>query len=398
VKCKGRRMADPRKGPLAGLKVVEMVGIGPAPLAAMMLCDMGADVIRIDRPTPANIGIERPDRFNIAARGRRSVAIDLKRPEGVALTLDLIGQADALIEGFRPGVMERLGLGPDACLARNPKLVYGRLTGWGQEGPLALSAGHDLNYIALTGVLDAIGRVGQPPTPPVNLLGDYAGGSFLMAFGLVSALLNVARGGKGQVVDAAIVDGAALLSAPLMGLVAAGLHRPERGVNLLDSGAPHYEVYRCADGGYISVAPVEGKFQHILLEKIGLVPAEFPDLSDRAGWDEARRRLAERFAEKTRAEWCRILEGSDACFAPVLTLAEAPAHPHAGARGTYVEIGGVTQPAPAPRFSATAPEMPTPPEAPGASTESTLADWGIDPARITELAQAGVFGRTARPA
>lgn len=391
-------MADPRKGPLAGLKVVEMVGIGPAPLAAMMLSDMGAEVIRIDRPTPANIGIERPDRFNIATRGRRSVAIDLKRPKGVALTLDLIGQADALIEGFRPGVMERLGLGPDACLARNPRLVYGRLTGWGQEGPLSVSAGHDLNYIALTGVLDAIGRVGQPPTPPVNLLGDYAGGSFLMAFGLVSALLNVARGGKGQVVDAAIVDGAALLSGPLMGLVAAGLHRPERGVNLLDSGAPHYEVYRCADGGYISVAPVEGKFQHILLEKIGLVPAEFPDLSDWAGWDEARRRLAGHFAEKTRAEWCRILEGSDACFAPVLTLAEAPVHPHAAARGAYVEIGGVTQPAPAPRFSATVPETPTPPEAPGASTESALADWGIDPVRITELAQAGILGRAARPA
>lgn len=386
-------MADRPGGPLVGLRVVEMVGIGPAPFAAMLLADMGADVIRIDRPAPSGLGVQRPDRFNFSARGRRSVAIDLKRPEGVDCALDLIGRADALVEGFRPGVMERLGLGPVPCLDRNPRLVYGRLTGWGQEGPLAQAAGHDLNYIALTGALDAIGRKGQPPTPPLNLLGDFAGGSFLLAFGLVCALLHAVRSGEGQVVDAAIVDGVSLLAAPLMGLQAAGLWERERGTNILDSGAPQYEVYRCADGEHVSVAPIEGKFQRVLLSRIGFDPDTFPGMADRANWAEAKRLLSARFAEKNRAEWCALLEGTDACFAPVLSLAEARDHPHHAARGAFVDIDGLAQPAPAPRFSRTPAATPTPPEAPGESGEAALRDWGIPAERAAELTQAGVVGR-----
>jgi alpha-methylacyl-CoA racemase len=386
-------MVDARSGPLAGLRVVEMVGIGPAPLAAMLLSDMGADVIRIDRSAPSGLGVQRPDRFNFSARGRRSVALDLKRPEGVECALDLIGRADALVEGFRPCVMERLGLGPEPCLARNPRLVFGRLTGWGQEGPLAQAAGHDLNYIALTGALDAIGRRGQPPTPPLNLLGDFAGGSFLMAFGIVSALLHAQRTGQGQVVDAAIVDGVSLLATPLMGLQAAGVWPGGRGENILDSGAPQYDVYPCADGTYVSVAPIEGKFQALLLTRMGFDPAAFPDMTERKNWDEAKRLLAERFAEKTREEWCALLEGTDACFAPVLSSAEAPGHPHHTARGTFIAVDGLVQPAPAPRFSRTPAATPTPPEAPGESGEAVLRDWGIADERVAELAKTGVLGR-----
>ncbi|MEO4000826.1 CaiB/BaiF CoA-transferase family protein [Mesorhizobium sp. CAU 1732] len=386
-------MADAKSGPLAGLRVVEMVGIGPAPLAAMLLSDMGADVIRIDRPASSGLGVQRPDRFNFSARGRRSVALDLKRPEGVECALDLIGRADALVEGFRPGVMERLGLGPEPCLARNPRLVFGRLTGWGQQGPLAQAAGHDLNYIALTGALDAIGRRGQPPTPPLNLLGDFAGGSFLMAFGIVCGIVNALRGGQGQVVDAAIVDGVSLLAAPLMGLQAAGLWPGGRGENILDSGAPHYDVYCCADGKYVSAAPIEGKFQALLLTRMGFDPATFPDMNERDNWEEARRLLAQRFAQKTREEWCALLEGTDACFAPVLSLAEAPAHPHNAERDTFSTIDGLVQPAPAPRFSRTPAATPTPPEAPGESGEAVLRDWGIADDRIAELAKTGVLGR-----
>lgn len=386
-------MADARSGPLAGLRVVEMVGIGPAPLAAMLLSDMGADVIRIDRPAPSGLGVQRPDRFNFSARGRRSVALDLKRPEGVECALDLIGRADALVEGFRPGVMERLGLGPEPCLARNPRLVFGRLTGWGQEGPLAQAAGHDLNYIALTGVLDAIGRRGQPPTPPLNLLGDFAGGSLLMAFGIVSALLHAQRTGEGQVVDAAIIDGVSLLATPLMGLQAAGVWPGGRGENILDSGAPHYDVYPCADGTYVSVAPIEGKFQALLLTRMGFDPAAFPDMNDRKNWGEAKRLLAQRFAQKSREEWCALLEGTDACFAPVLPLAEAPGHPHNAERATFVQVDGLVQPAPAPRFSRTPAAAPTAPEAPGESGEAVLRGWGIADERIAELAKTGVLGR-----
>jgi len=386
-------MSDARQGPLAGLKVVEMAGIGPAPFACMMLADMGADVIRIDRPAPSGLGIERPARFDIAARGRRSVALDLKRPEGVEAALDLIARADALVEGFRPGVMERLGLGPGDCHAVNPALVYGRLTGWGQTGPLAQSAGHDLNYIALAGVLDAIGREGGPPVPPLNLLGDYAGGSLVMAFGLVCALLDVWRGGAGQVVDAAIIDGAALLAGPLMGLRAAGLWQGGRGENILDGGAPHYDSYACADGEYVSVAPIEARFRTDLLARIGLDPADFPDVTDRATWPEARRQLAARFAERTRAEWCAALEGTDACFAPVLSLADAPAHPHHAARGTFVDVDGLTQPAPAPRFSRTPAAMPAPPCASGEGGPEALRDWGVAPERIETLIRTGALAR-----
>ncbi|MFC3723171.1 CaiB/BaiF CoA-transferase family protein [Mesorhizobium sediminum] len=386
-------MAENRKGPLAGLRVVEMAGIGPAPFAAMLLADMGADVVRIDRQVASGLGVPRPDRFNFAGRGRRSVALDLKRPEGIDCALELIDKADALVEGFRPGVMERLGLGPDVCHARNPRLVFGRLTGWGQQGPLAQAAGHDLNYIALTGALDAIGRRGQPPTPPLNLLGDFAGGSLLMAFGIVSALLYAQRTGEGQVVDAAIVDGVSLLATPLMGLQAAGVWPGGRGENILDSGAPQYDVYRCADGGYVSIAPIEGKFQTVLLSAMGFDPAGFPDMNERANWDEARRLLAERFSQKTRAEWCALLEGTDACFAPVLSSAEASSHPHHAERGTFITVDGLVQPAPAPRFSGTPAAAPTPPEAPGQSGDAVLRDWGIAEERIAELTTTGVLGR-----
>lgn len=380
-------------GPLAGLRVVEMAGIGPAPFAAMLLADMGAEVIRIDRPDESGLGIARPTRFDFTARGRRSVAIDLKRPEGVACALDLIERADALIEGFRPGVMERLGLGPETCLARSPRLVYGRVTGWGQDGPLAQTAGHDLNYIALTGALDAIGRAGHPPTPPVNLLGDYAGGSFLLAFGIVCALLNARATGFGQVVDAAVVDGTSLLATPLLGLMAAGLWQRERGTNILDSGAPHYEVYPCADGRFVSIAPIETKFRSQLLEGLGFDPATFPDVSDRANWAAARQLFADRLAQKTRAEWCDLFEGTDACLTPVLSFDEAITHPHNVARNTYVEIAGISQPAPAPRFNRTPTATPSPPEAPGESGEAVLAEWGINVARVDDLARRGILGR-----
>ena len=387
-------MTESRGGPLSGLKIIEMAGIGPAPFAGMMLADMGADVLRIDRREAANLGIDRPDRFNTTARSKRSVAVDLKRPEGVDCVLDLVEGADALIEGFRPGVMERLGLGPETCLARNPRLVFGRLTGWGQDGPLAQSAGHDLNYISLSGVLDAIGRAGQPPTPPLNLVGDFGGGGLLLAFGLVCAVLKARETGQGQVVDAAAADGAALLAAPIMGLHGAGLWQGGRGENILDGGAPHYDVYRCADGRYVSIAPIEGKFRTTLLGLIGLSGADFPDVTDRANWPAARSLLEARFIERTRDEWCALLEGTDACFAPVLTFEEASSHPHNVARGTYVSIDGAVQPAPAPRFSATPAPDPRPAEPPGRSGAQALLSWGFSNARCSELEHAGIIGRT----
>ncbi|MFC4671397.1 CaiB/BaiF CoA transferase family protein [Seohaeicola nanhaiensis] len=378
-------------GPLAGLRVVEMVGIGPGPFAAMVLADLGAEVIRIDRVTPSGNGIARPIDCDFAARGRPSVALDLKRAEAVDLVLDLVTGADALIEGFRPGVMERLGLGPEPCLARNPRLAYGRLTGWGQDGPMAQRAGHDLSYLALTGVLNAIGRPGQAPVPPVNLLGDYAGGSLMMVIGLLAAIHSARATGIGQVVDAAIVDGAALLATPLMGLIAAGIHDGGRGQNLLDGGAPQYDSYICADGGYLAIAPIEGKFQRDLLAGLGLDPDSFPDMRDRANWPEARRRLAERIASRTRHDWAEILGPTDACAAPVLDFTEAAAHPHAAARNSFVEVGGHVQPAPAPRFSATPAAVPTPPQSPGAGANA-LHGWGIPEARIAALRAAGAMG------
>ena len=322
-------------GPLAGIKVVELAGIGPGPMCAMLLADLGATVLRIDRPEPSDLGIARPLRYDLLLRGRRSLALDLKRPEGKALALRLIERADALIEGFRPGVTERLGLGPDDCLARNPRLVYGRVTGWGQEGPLAHAAGHDINYIALVGALHAFGRRGQPPTPPLNLLGDFAGGALYLALGLVCGILEARRSGEGQVVDAAMVDGTASLMTAFHGMVAAGLGRHERGTNFNDTGAHFYEAYECADGRWISVAAIEGKFYAELLRRLDIDPATMPPQMDRERWPEAKTRLAALFKTRTREEWCSLLEGTDACFAPVLSLAEAAAHPHNKARGVY---------------------------------------------------------------
>ncbi|MCC6946202.1 MAG: CoA transferase [Bradyrhizobiaceae bacterium] len=380
-------------GPLAGYRVLEFAGIGPAPMTAMLLADMGATVLRIDRRAESNLGVPRPERFNLSNRGRPSAAFDLKRPEAIELTLDLVAKADALIEGFRPGAMERLGLGPDTCLARNPRLVYGRMTGWGQDGPLSKAAGHDLNYIALIGALHAIGRAGQPPTPPLNLVGDFGGGALYLAFGVVCALLEAQKSGKGQVVDAAMVDGAASLMVSFFGLHAAGLYSTKRGENILDSGAPFYDVYACADGEYVAVAPIEGKFRSEFYRRIGLDEAKLPPAFDQKTWPAVKQEIAARIATRTRAEWCELLEGTDACFAPVLSMAEAPKHPHNQTRGTFVEIDGVVQPGPAPRFSRTRPVLPSPPESPGRSTETALKDWGIPAERIGRLLAIGAIGR-----
>jgi len=364
-------------GPLVGIKLVEFTGIGPGPMCAMLLADLGASVLRIDRPEPSDLGLQRELRYDLLLRGRSAIALDLKSKAGNALALRLIGHADALIEGFRPGVMERLGLGPEDCLARNPGLVYGRVTGWGQEGPLAQAAGHDINYISLVGALHAFGRRGQPPTPPLNLIGDYAGGALYLALGIVCGILDAKRSGRGQVVDAAMVDGAASLMTAFHGLVAAGMATHEHGTNHLDTGAHFYNVYECADGRWISIAPIEGKFYAELLRRLDIDPAAMPPQMDRTQWPEAQAQLAALFRTRTRAEWCALLEGTDACFAPVLTTDEAASHPHNAARGSYVEIDGIVQPAPAPRFSRTVPGLPIPPQPPsrGAEAEAVLAAW-----------------------
>lgn len=372
-------------GPLDGFRIVEFAGIGPGPMAAMLLADLGASVIRLDRLGESDLGIGIPTRFELLARSRPSVALDLKRPEGLALAADLLAGADALIEGFRPGTMERLGLGPDAVMARNPRLVYGRVTGWGQSGPLAQAAGHDLNYLGLIGALDAIGRAGGKPTPPLNLVADFGGGALYLAFGMVCAMLETQRSGKGQVVDAAMIDGAASLMTLFYGLYAAGRHKLERGTNLLDSGSAIYETYECADGRYVAIAAIELKFRKELFARLGL-----PYTTDDGA--ALRGKLEELFKSKTRDEWCALLEGSDACFAPVLSLAEAPHHPHNVARGTFVEIDGVVQPAPAPRFSRTPAAHPTPPAPRGEGARATLADWRIAEARIETLLTTGVIG------
>ena len=380
-------------GPLAGIKVVEFTGIGPAPMGAMLLADLGATVLRIDRTEPSELGIQRELRYDLLLRNRPAVALDLKRPEGKALALRLVERANALIEGFRPGVMERLGLGPEDCLAHNPRLVYGRVTGWGQDGPLARAAGHDLNYIALVGALHAFGRRGQPPTPPLNLIGDFAGGALYLAFGLVCGILEVQRSGRGQVVDIAMVDGAASLMTAFHGLVAAGLATHERGTNALDTGSHFYNVYECADGRWISIAPIEAKFYAELLRHLDIDPAILPPQMERQHWPEAQASLAELFKTRTREEWCQLLEGTDACFAPVLMTDEAPFHPHNAARQTYIEIDGIVQPAPAPRFSRTTPELPAPPQAPsrGEDALATLALW-LEPAEVEALRAAGTLG------
>ena len=378
-------------GPLTGYKIVEMAGIGPGPMCAMLLADLGATVLRVDRQQPSGLGLPSQTRFNIMNRSRHAIAVDLKQPEGLALVLRLIGEADALIEGFRPGVMERLGLGPEVCLARNPRLVYGRMTGWGQEGPLAQAAGHDLNYIALAGVLHSIGRAGQPPTPPLNLVGDFGGGALYLAFGIACGLLDAQRSGKGQVVDAAMVDGAASLMTLFFALHAAGNFTTTRGDNVLDSGAFFYDVYECADGKYVSLASIEDKFLEEFLRRMEIDPKEMPAKMDKKRWPEAKAKLAARFKTKTREEWCRRLEGSDACFAPVLSLDEAPNHPHNLARGTFVEVDGIVQPGPAPRFSRTPAGRPTPPEAPGERGNASLAQWGLSADEIAALRRAGTL-------
>jgi len=377
-------------GPLAGIKVIELAGIGPGPLCCMLLSDMGAEVVRVDRIGPSGLGVGMPSRFDLLGRGRHSVAIDLQKKDGAETLLRLVERADALIEGFRPGVTERLGIGPAECLARNPRLVYGRMTGWGQEGPLAHAAGHDINYISLVGALHAIGRAGGAPVPPLNLVGDYGGGGVYLAFGIVCGLLEASKSGKGQVVDAAMIDGAASLMTMFYGLKAMGIWTEKRGENLLDSGAHFYDVYETGDGLYLSVGAIEGKFYTELLHLTGLEGKVLPGQMDRAKWPEMRETLRVVFKKKTRKEWCAILEGTDACFAPVLSMEEAPRHPHNQARGTFVEIDGVIQPGPAPRFSRTKAGIQGPPPRPGEHTNTILRQWGFSSEEVQKLRDAKV--------
>ena len=375
-------------GPLAGIRVLEFEAIGPGPFAGMLLADMGADVLLVDRPAAADLGLKRERWNDVMMRGRRSVTLDLKSPKGAQAALELIGRADALIEGFRPGVMERLGLGPDVALARNPKLVYGRMTGWGQDGPLAPRAGHDINYIALAGVLHAIGRKGEAPVPPLNLVGDFGGGGMLLGFGIACALIEAQRSGKGQVVDAAMVEGASLLAAMFSGMLAAKRWSELRGENTLDSGAPWYDVYETKDGKYVSIGAIEARFFDELIKRLGLT--DVPPQHDRVRWPELRALFTGRFKSKTRDEWCKAFEGSDACFAPVLTFSEARRDPHNVARGAYIEVAGVEQPAPAPRFSRTPGRVRRAPPERGQGGREALADWGFDEATIARLASLGL--------
>jgi alpha-methylacyl-CoA racemase len=378
-------MGTARTGPLAGLKVIELVGLGPGPFAGMLLADMGADVLRIDR-VEAGRAVDRSQPASSAMnRGKWSLAVDLKQPKGVATLLRLVDRADALFEVFRPGVAERLGFGPDVCMARNPRLIYGRLTGWGQEGPYANVAGHDIDYLALAGALEPLGRAGQPPTPPINVLADFAGGGMLLAFGVACAAFERAASGRGQVVDAAMVDGAALMLTPFYAARASGFWGP-RGTNFLDTGAPFYDAYETADGGWVAVGAIEPQFYAELRSRLGL--ADDGDLDaqwDKEQWPVQKERLAALFRTKTRDEWCELLEHSDACFAPVLAPTEAPDHPHNRARHTFLRIDDVPQPAPAPRFSRTPATVGRPPTHSGDDDDEVLAAWGFTPAEIDEL-------------
>ena len=378
-------------GPLTGLKIIEIAGIGPGPFTAMMLADMGADVVRVDRSQSVSGGDPATPPGDISNRGRRSIGVDLKNPDGVEAVLSLVERADGLIEGFRPGVMERLGLGPDEVLARNPKLVYGRMTGWGQDGPYAPTAGHDINYIALAGALDPIGRRGQAPVPPLNLVGDFGGGGMLLAFGMACGMLSAQRTGEGQVVDAAMVDGAAVLTTMFHAFRSMGIWEDERGTNLLDTGAHFYDVYETSDGKYVSIGSIEPQFYAELLRLTGLEGEELPWQHDKGQWPTMKERFAEIFKAKTRAEWCDLMEGTDVCFAPVLSLGEAPQHPHNVQRGTFLELDGVVQPAPAPRFSATPASVQRPPAHAGQHTDEVLSEWGLDNDRIATLRAAGAI-------
>lgn len=378
-------------GPLAGLRIVELGGIGPGPFASMLFSEMGAEVMRIARRRAEGIkGLE--PRHQLLNRGRRGVTMDLKNPRAIEAVKRLIARSDAVIEGFRPGVAERLGVGPDDCLGLNPKLVYGRITGWGQDGPLAAEPGHDINYIALTGALHAIGLKGGPPVPPLNLVGDFGGGALYLAFGMVCAMLEARSSGNGQVVDAAMVDGASSLMTLMYGMHAAGLWTDDRGSNRLDSGTPWYDVYQTSDGKWISVGCNEPQFYEALLDRLEADRAALPaDRHDRTGWPAIRACFTQKFREKTRDEWCEIMKGAEVCFAPVLSMAEAPHHPHLKARGTFVELDGIMQPAPAPRFSRTQPEIRHSAGSTGQQADDALGDWGFSPAEVAALRACGAL-------
>ena len=360
-------------GPLNGYRIVEMAGLGPAPFCAMLLSDMGADVVRIDREGGSNPLDLKIDVLN---RGRRSVALNLKTPKGIATALALIARADAVIEGYRPGVMERLGLGPEECLAKNPRLVYGRMTGWGQAGPLAHAAGHDINYIALTGVLDAIGT-DESVTPPLNLIGDFGGGALYLAFGVVCALLEARASGEGQVVDAAMVDGAAHLMTMMYGLSQQGKWTDKRQDNLLDGGAHFYGAFECADGKWIAIGSIEPQFYRLLLDTLGIDPDAEGASQSKEDWQRMREQLRQTFLREPQSHWCELMEGTDICFAPVLSMADAPEHPHNKDRSVFVKDFGITQPGPAPRFSRTPGSIRRPPPQPGEHTAEVLKEWGI---------------------
>ncbi|MDG1409261.1 MAG: CaiB/BaiF CoA-transferase family protein [Acidimicrobiales bacterium] len=376
-------------GPLQGVTIIELAGIGPGPFCAMMLSDMGADVIRVDRAGAVRGGDPNVPPIDVLGRGRRSIGIDLKSPDGRETLMRLVEKADGLTEGFRPGVTERLGLGPDECMARNSALVYGRMTGWGQTGPYALTAGHDINYIALAGALEPIGRSGEAPVPPLNLVGDFGGGGMYLAFGMVCAILEARSSGQGQVVDAAMVDGAASLMGFFHGFRAMGIWNDDRGTNMLDTGAPYYDVYETSDGKYVSIGSIEPQFYAELREKLGLDDAKWDAQQTRADWPDRKADLAEIFMMKTREEWCELIEGSDVCFAPVLSIEEAPKHPHNVARGTFTEVAGVTQPGPAPRFSRTEAKIQGPAAHAGQHSDELLAEFGFDDAEIASLRDSG---------
>jgi alpha-methylacyl-CoA racemase len=381
-------------GPLAGFKIVEIAGIGPGPFCGMMLADMGAEVIRVDRVTASNLGIDRPAKYDVLNRNKRSIAVDLKSPDGVETVLALTERADAMIESFRPGVAERLGIGPEQVMARNARLVYGRVTGWGQTGPLAQDVGHDINYISISGVLHAIGNKGEAPAPPLSLVGDYGGGAMFLAFGLLAGLLEAKQSGKGQVVDASIVDGSALLMASPYSLHGMGRWSQERASNLLDGGAPQYSVYKTADNKWVSVGPIEEKFQHQLYQALGIEDYDIAGQNNTENWSAIRDKLASVFVTKTRDQWCELLQGKELCFAPVLTMSEAQQYPANKAREVFTELDGVVQPSPSPRFSRTPGQINHMPPTPGEHTEEILSDWGFSTKDVKRLLAEGVVKKS----